>query len=112
MILRKISLFFFCFFLTASVLSAQGKLNLSMKAGPLFGEVLFQSKNTEIKKVDGSAQDGNGTVAVAFSVPIAKKFWLGAEVGINKLEELVKVDFVFDPQNIRSHFGRYRINQA
>ena len=96
-----------------SATRAQNDLNLSLKGGPLNGALTFASKNITFSDNEGSNRQGNGSVAMAFSLPIGgPKFRMGAEVGLNTYTQLADLDLTFSPQTTLKYQGDYVINQA
>lgn len=99
------------FFLLVGMLNAQS-LNFSMTGGMLLGNEKIQYKNGTVKKNSSAQQNGSGSVALAFSLPLKKSLRLGAEVGWNTFETSLDYDIQFLPTSTVKYDGRYQINQV
>ncbi len=98
-------LFFACL---AIQLTAQTKLNFNMKVGSFFGETDVENRSGHFKINEESHKSTNGSISLAFSLPIKGKFRLGAEIGHNFYETLLDAN----ASPVHNYLGYYQINQA
>jgi hypothetical protein len=93
-------------------ITAQSNLNFSMKGGFFAGEMSLNPSLEVVHNGRQSFEIGSGSVSMAFSLPIVKKFRLGAEVGLNHLNEFFDKTITFSTGSSVAYLGYYRINQA
>jgi hypothetical protein len=104
--------FFVVFSMAICSITAQSNLNFCIKGGTFAGKM---SINSSLKVVDNGRaafDTGTGSIAMAFSSPISKKFRLGAEMGMNTLTEFFDKKITFSDNTTSSYLGYYRINQS
>jgi opacity protein-like surface antigen len=88
-------------------LTAQSNLNFSMKGGPLLATMKFAAGQTKIGGEEPFVQPGGSTMAMAFNVPVYKKFRIGSEIGFNTVENSFYKKIYGKDYN-----AVYKINQA
>jgi hypothetical protein len=98
--------------LFTNLASAQSVLNFCMKGGILAGGIAISKSVKAVTNEKSFNEPGSGSVAAAFSLPIVKKFRLGAEIGINTVSSFFDKTITTSFSGALNYQGYYKINQA
>jgi hypothetical protein len=101
-----IPLFAICL-MTINEITAQNNLHFSMKGGPLVATMKFAVGQKEIGGDEPTFKPGATTMAMAFNLPLYKRFRIGSEIGFNSLENSFSKEIYGS-----NYIGRYKINQV
>jgi hypothetical protein len=104
--------FFVIFSMAMNTIKAQSNLNFCMKGGIFAGGISISKSVNAVTNEKSFNEPGSGSVAAAFSLPIVKKFRLGAEMGINTVDSYFDKTVTTNFSGTLKYQGHYKINQA
>lgn len=91
--------------------AAQGKLNVSVKGGLLFGAIDVESRYLGVQDLDSERSSGNTLFSVSASLPVKPKFRLGGEVGLISFRHSFDKQITDQSNSVSRYLGVYEIQQ-